>query len=126
MLICLFPSFLLAQENDLTINVALGIGEEFGITNTAVKFIKVISDSRCPESVTCIWPGEAKILLGVEFNGIYSEKEVIVSGGVSGLALTENFHLLDLSLYPYPKTPQGIAQKDYCIQFVGKRLKDGN
>jgi hypothetical protein len=36
--------------------------DSYGIT---VKFLNVTSDSRCPSDVTCIWQGEAKVLVNI-------------------------------------------------------------
>lgn len=96
----------------------LGVGEELKFDQNFVKFLKVISDSRCPRQVTCIWPGEAKVFLGIEFNGKYFEKEIVVSGMGAEFPLAENFLIKILSLEPYPETPNGITPEEYCLSFA--------
>ncbi|MCY2686637.1 hypothetical protein [Salinimicrobium sp. TH3] len=113
-----------AQEIDSTvaeqvrINTDLGVGQNFLVDETKIKFMGVISDSRCPKQVTCIWPGEAKVLLGIELNGEYFQKEVVISGGGAELALSEVLQMQITGLTPYPETAKGIAPEEYCLSFV--------
>ncbi len=113
-----------AQEKDsavveqVRINADLGVGQDFLVDKTKIKFLGVISDSRCPKQVTCIWPGEAKVLLGIELSGEYFEKEVVLSGGGAELALSEVLQMQMTGLTPYPETAKGIAPEEYCLSFV--------
>ena len=119
LLVC---SFMKAQDlghgEVVKTNIAsgeLGIGQELVMDKISVEFKKVISDSRCPEQVNCIWQGEAKVLLGITMNGTYFEKELVISGAAKQAV---HFGLLELSvpyLKPYPRTAQGISLKDYCL-----------
>lgn len=120
LMICLacLPFLLPAQEKASMISADLGIGQELLYESTAVKFIKVLSDSRCPKQVTCIWAGEARVLLGITMGGKYAEKEVVVSGSGAELALQEDLQLLVSRLKPYPETAKGIAPEEYCLEFV--------
>ena len=120
-----FPALSFAQaEKDSTmvelvkLNTDLEVGQDFLFGQAGVRFLKVVSDSRCPRQVTCIWPGEAKVLLGIEFNGEYFEKEVVVSGGGAELPLTEDFLMQVSRLRPYPQTAKGIAPEEYSLRFT--------
>lgn len=125
MLLCfLIPAFLLAQEeqNKSTKEVEkiyadLGVGELLAIGKNKVNFIRVISDSRCPKQVTCIWPGEARILIGIEKNGKYLEKELVVSGSGAEIPLGEDIVFQFTHLSPYPVSGAKIAAEDYCLSF---------
>lgn len=96
----------------------LEMGKVFQLDQNSVKFIKVISDSRCPKQVHCVWAGEAKVLLGITTNGKYFEKEVIVSGGGTVFALTEDLRMEVSHLRPYPETGAGIPAEEYCLRFA--------
>ena len=119
-LICLacLPALLTAQEKVLRIATDLEIGQEFLLEQSSVEFLKVLSDSRCPEQVTCIWPGEAKVLLGITFGGRYFEKEVVLSGSGAEFSLSENLQMIATQLRPYPKTAKGIAPEEYCLRIA--------
>ena len=133
LLICtiLLPSFLFAQvQKDsvpaevIKINTDLGVGQEFDFGQTAVSFIKVISDSRCPKQVTCIWPGEAKVLLGINWNGEYLEKEVVVSGSGAEFPLANDLLMQVSHLRPYPETTSQIAPEEYSLSFMAVLPED--
>ena len=118
-LVCL-PTFLFAQD-DLQeeaggINTSLQVEESFNLGQAGVKFLKLISDSRCPKQVTCIWQGEAKVLLGISINGEYFEKEVVISGS-GGKQFFDGLNMLFSHLRPYPETALKIAPEEYRLGF---------
>lgn len=114
----LLPVLLFAQKGSLPVSVDLEIGQAFKLKEAKVKFIRVIADSRCPKQVTCIWPGEAKVLLGITVMGEYLEREVVISGTGAEIALAEDFQILISQLIPYPETAKKIAPEDYCLSFA--------
>ena len=122
-MLCLlvFPLLLFAQdkpeEQKSRLSADLELGREFLFNQTLVKFLEVVTDSRCPRRVTCIWAGEAKVLLGIEVNGNYFEKEVVVSGGGAELGLSENLQMQISHLRPYPETGAGIPPEEYRLRF---------
>lgn len=120
----LFWSGLVAQEQDsvavevINFRGDLQLGEAFSVAKTSITFLKVISDSRCPRQVTCIWPGEAKILVGINENGKYSEKELKITGGTGAPLLNiQNLSVDALNLFPYPETAENIAPEAYNIRY---------
>ena len=44
-------------------------GETLQINDIEIKFVQVLSDSRCPKNVTCVRAGEAVVLVDVFKNG---------------------------------------------------------
>lgn len=125
--IFLFPVLLFAQEGKsrsgtevVQVVQDLGVGREFDLGKTSVSFIKVISDSRCPRKVTCIWPGEARVLLGIKMNGKYLEKELVISGGGAEIPLENELILQVIQLSPYPESGVKIAAEAYCLRLAAK------
>lgn len=102
----------------------IGIDEEIFINQASVKFLSVTSDSRCPKQVTCIWPGEAKVLLGITAMGKYLEKEVMVSGPGAEISIAEDLQLLVSHLRPYPKTGIPVAPEEYCLRIAAVAGKE--
>jgi hypothetical protein len=88
------------------------------LESASVKFLKVASDSRCRKQVTCIWPGEAKVLLGITVRGEYIEREVVVSGTGAEITIAENLQVSISHLRPYPKTARCLAPEEYCLRFA--------
>lgn len=123
----LFTSLIYAQSteksrstNELTEFEELEIGQEIRSGDTSVKFLEVISDSRCPEDVTCIWQGEAKVLLGITVDKAYFEKQISFSGGLEQALKFGNLEIIIGYLKPYPKSAKKASSKDYClgIEFI--------
>ncbi|NJW54261.1 hypothetical protein HC175_15225, partial [Salinimicrobium sp. CDJ15-91] len=81
-------------------------------------FLGVISDSRCPKEVTCIWPGEAKVLLGITKNGNYSEKEIVIREGGAEISVAKDVFVQFSQLRPYPETGVKIPADAYCMSFL--------
>lgn len=113
-----------AQEDSISnssYSSALGIGEQLRFGDKSVKFKKLISDSRCPEGVTCVWAGEAKILVEVFEKGI-SLGEIIIVAGANGPDISlDNFfeedayHFSSLQLKPYPEISKKLEASDYLL-----------
>ncbi|MGM0933558.1 MAG: hypothetical protein ACQEWD_08960 [Bacteroidota bacterium] len=98
---------------------SLAPGQTFTLEGKSLKFKKVISDSRCPEGTTCIWAGEAKVLVEIFENGKLLEERVISLGASRNLPsdlLGGNiFNISALRLSPYPEIPGKIAASDYSL-----------
>lgn len=115
-----------AQESDTVVNYnsLLRAGELFSFENKSIQFKKVISDSRCPKDVTCIWAGEAKVLVSVWENG-KEVKEVIVTLNAThapsdfkfNFSDSEDIYILNsMDLYPYPDSSRKIGEAEYCLK----------
>ncbi|SOC79525.1 hypothetical protein SAMN06296241_1050 [Salinimicrobium sediminis] len=115
----IFPVLLTAQEKPEVKNISadLGIGQHLSFGKISVDFLGIISDSRCPKDVTCIWPGEAKVLLGITENGKYFEKEVVIRGGGAEISVANDVLMQFSQLRPYPKTGVKIPADAYCMSF---------
>lgn len=110
-----------AQENSAVFAKIL-FGESLTIEDVSIKFIDVISDSRCPKNVQCIWAGEAKILVAISKAGQFIEKkEIIFSGATINekdhlLYTSKDLRILALGIKPYPETPDKISNAGYNLE----------
>jgi hypothetical protein len=77
-------------EFTLTRQTATVAGEDLSI-----KFVEVVSDSRCPKGATCIWAGEASCLVELTSGGATVEKVLTQSGAASPAA--DEFGVYELS-----------------------------
>ncbi len=119
----------MAQDTQKPVGVniyssSLQKGELLNFGGKSVKFLEVISDSRCPKGVTCIWEGEAKLLLGVFEDGKLL-KEMIVSHSASNIPYdiplnisVEGiaYSISGLELFPYPTTKDEIPEGEYFLK----------
>ncbi|MFV8368756.1 hypothetical protein [Flavobacterium sp. LB2R40] len=85
----------------------------------------VVSDSRCPKGVTCIWAGEVSVIISVYKNSklvedhtmVFSMKNVDANKQWFAKYLPEKHkNIKNFSVLPYPKEGVKIDPKDYHIQ----------
>lgn len=85
----------------------------------SVNFKKVISDSRCPRNVSCVWAGEAKVLVEILENGKLLEEKILVIDSANNLlnSSDEDYHynVLGMDLRPYPTVKAKGIQPDYTL-----------
>ncbi len=111
--------------------VEAGLGEEFTLSigqsaripseNLVIKFIEVISDSRCPQGATCIWAGEASSLLKI--TSAQSTFEIVLTQ--SGFPQSETSfadYKITFFLQPYPELGKKISEKEYRINLTVTKI----
>ena len=94
-------------------------GDSMIFGNKTLKFKEVISDSRCPVDVTCVWAGELRILAEVYEGNKKVESFELVSNTPFkfnyGDYLNMQFNMMSVS--PAPKVNRKLTLKDYRINF---------
>ncbi|MBT8296518.1 MAG: hypothetical protein KJO51_08885 [Gramella sp.] len=110
----------------ITHSKVLCVGDGLQVGNKTLKFNKVISDSRCPIKVTCIWAGEVKILIEFYENGEF-KGDKIVSGANTSIAEYFNVGVVDISGFavtPYPELNYKISPEEYSLYLkVSEKLE---
>ena len=86
---------------------------------------EVLTDSRCPEGVTCVWAGEVSVIVSVYKDSVFVEdKELVFSTNNYTANLNWITPYLDesrsrvnsLTIAPYPKVGKVIKPKDYYLE----------
>jgi hypothetical protein len=119
-LVFLFISTLgFSQEQPIDVPMILAkvpLGKTVQFKNASVKFIKVLEDSRCPKDVTCVWAGQAKLLVEVTEKGKSTKEMELLFGGSSKnvLCSEEGYQLTGMSLSPYPVSDDN-GVRDYVL-----------
>lgn len=117
-----------AQEQDsipVTSVVKVDLTQKVTLDDVVdVEFVKVVSDSRCPKNVQCIWAGEAKVVVKLYRNGKF-EKEVqfTISPNAIEKTVLEMFssteiQIKGINLLPYPDASIEASLKDYYLEFT--------
>lgn len=76
-----------------------------------LKFIRVVSDSRCPEGVQCFWAGA----ISVE---ILLDKSVsMVIPSMDNPTIYKGYKIVVTNAMPYPKSGISIKERDYKVEF---------
>ncbi|MDC7995093.1 hypothetical protein [Altibacter sp. HG106] len=93
------------------IAIKIPLGNTTTIQGISLTFLEVLEDSRCPEDVTCVWAGRARVLVRVQEGENPSETKELIFGALQGdesrdltLFSKENLTVMGLQLLPYPKT----------------------
>ncbi|MBM3157569.1 MAG: hypothetical protein FJ004_09855 [Chloroflexi bacterium] len=126
LLLCL-PLFTSCGCESEEINAALGQEFSLSMGQTAViegeelelKFLEVISDSRCPQNVVCVWQGQASCL--VEITYLESLHRVtLTQPGLTSEPSDIDFkeYNIRFNLTPYPEAGKEIKEDDYRLQLV--------
>jgi hypothetical protein len=89
-----------STDGGYTIPLNQCITQIFGTDVVQVCFDEVISDSRCPRKVQCIWAGEATVQLTVSVNG--SPSTIQLSTMSPSSAVVDGFRIDFIDLIPYP------------------------
>ena len=116
-----FSSVINAQEPAVKIySSVLQEGEFFSLEEVSIVFKEVISDSRCPKQVTCIWAGEAKVLLEIYKNGKFLEKRIISSEGGNSIQQFSAggilYNISGIQLLPYPEVHSQKIKPEYTLR----------
>lgn len=98
------------------VKLMLGAMADFG--ETQIKFKKVLTDSRCPKDVQCVWAGEAKVVVDIYKGGqLEATKELKFAAinSILDIVETEFLGIKALRLQPYPNTSIPKNKKDYYL-----------
>ena len=122
--IVLFFCFTSINSQETEINTVLvKLGETVEQNGITIKFDDVITDSRCPKGVTCVWAGEVVVLVTIYNDGKKSEQKKLTLSPTSQLQdLTGNLYITDalkltaFNVFPYPDTKAKIDKKEYGLK----------
>ncbi|TDN87325.1 hypothetical protein DET49_11215 [Salegentibacter sp. 24] len=127
----LFITYASAQNEyeELVYYGETSLGEMFNFGGNEIRFKEVIVDSRCPTNVTCIWTGEAKILVEIYKNEGLIKEEIISTRSQKFFSISKlfqgDFSLTILWLLPYPKASKKIKPSDYQLRFkITQKVKN--
>lgn len=84
----------------------------------SIRFVEVVSDSRCPKGATCIWAGEASCLIEVTSSGSTFSKVLTQPGAAS--PATDEFadYGVTFDLLPYPEMGKVVKHDDYTLRMT--------
>jgi len=105
-------------------NFDLKVGETAAVAGSPLKigFKTVAEDSRCPEDVTCVWAGNAKIILSIT-NGGRRATTITLNSGLNPKHLTfQGYDIKLAEVKPPRNTHTKISQSDYVITLVVTKI----
>ncbi|WP_452220542.1 hypothetical protein [Lacinutrix salivirga] len=101
----------------------LEFGKSITVNAVELKFVKVVTDSRCPKNVQCVWAGEVEVLVDVFEDGKKTEQKVLKIPNampstkmLGNLFSSEGLKITGLNVYPYPIHGVEKKNEEYYIQ----------
>jgi hypothetical protein len=82
-----------------------------------IRFIEIVSDSRCPKGAQCIWAGEVSALIEIEYEG-QKKTMVLTQSGDSDTTSEFMDYTIAFSVEPYPELNTTIKDADYRLHLV--------
>lgn len=102
-------------------DLAFGATRHIDELGLALSFTKLISESRCPIGVTCIWEGNADIELAVTIDDSLKQTLVFDTKSVPGHDIN-GLHIELVELHPWPTENDPNRATDYrAVIRVSKR-----
>ncbi|OGO19633.1 MAG: hypothetical protein A2Z15_06445 [Chloroflexi bacterium RBG_16_50_11] len=100
----------LGQEFTLPVGQTAVIDSE----DLTLKFVEVTADSRCAKGVVCVWAGEAKCRVQINYKGALADMDLTQPGGDVAQDYFIQFKF-SFKLEPYPESGKQIAGSDYKL-----------
>jgi hypothetical protein len=91
-----------------------------------VTLSRVAEDSRCPEGVTCVWAGNAKVVLRLSKGRRRASTLTLNTGMDPKQAAFRGYEVKLVKLDPYPKEKRRIRRRDYVATLVVSRKETIN
>src|SRR5262249_45399476 len=104
----------LSQEFDLKVNQEAMIEGE----GLAVKFVSVLEDGRCPEDVTCVWAGNAKIKVRLSKQNLEPCAVDLKTTVKPKISSYSNYEINLVALKPSRKSDKDIQQDQYIATLI--------
>lgn len=107
---------------ELNTSFQLEIGEQALIQSEDMRIllVNVTEDSRCPSNVTCIWEGQAAVMIYISQGGHrVGNFKLIERSGYENLSVTnfDGYSIELIGVEPYPKSTQRIELSEYTAVF---------
>ena len=81
-------------------------------TDLELRVIEIVSDSRCPRDVTCVWAGEVRLRLSVRSGNTPAHEHEVIAGD----SVTVDAYLITIEkIDPEAVENQKIAPRDYRV-----------
>ncbi len=106
-----------AAEVGLNKQFTLSPGQSATITGEglSIKFVELLSDSRCPKGATCVWAGEASCSVEITKSQSKFSKVLTQPGTTSPAETTFTNYDISFDLQPYPELDKQTDKSDYRL-----------
>ncbi len=107
-------------STDVNEEFFIGPGQKAEIRESGLEitFNRVIEDSRCPIGVECVWAGNGKVEIAIQFSGEKPLVQELNTNLEPGEIKAGEYKIRLLELQPYPEKDQEILPQNYTIKLI--------
>lgn len=101
-------------RSDLPATLVLepGVAVPVAGTDLELRLIEIVSDSRCPRDVTCVWAGEVQVRLSVRSGNTPAREHEVIAGN----SVTVGAYQIGVAkVEPEPVENQKISPREYRV-----------
>ena len=109
----------------------LSVNDIFEFENYEIRFVDVLSDSRCPKMAMCIVAGEAIVFLEIVKNNkklttktLQFTPSLFLPNNKGNIFNSEFIKITGVELYPHPISDNNISKSDYKLKLIFEELLD--
>lgn len=128
----IFTTFAFAQKAPADNLRYLAITQDACVNKKGYRLLlkEIVSDSRCPEGLTCVWAGEIQVVVSLFKDSKFVENQTLT---ISSKHVEENKewfskylpsgkrNVKSIAVLPYPKEGTPVNRKEYYIKIGYKK-----
>ena len=111
----------IAAEPGVAFSLPVGKTAVINGSGTRIRFDAVRNDSRCPADVTCIWAGDAEVVVTISRNGSPDDTRILSFIPPKNETTSGELRIRLADLAPVPRQSDGNAPRAYVAQLVVNR-----
>jgi hypothetical protein len=111
----------IAAEPGVVFSLPVGKTAVINGSGTRIRFDEVRNDSRCPADVTCVWAGDAEVVVTISRNGSPDETRILSFIPPKNETTSGDLRIRLADLAPVPRQSDGNAPRAYVVQLVVNR-----
>ena len=112
----------IAAEPGVAFSLPVGKTAVINGSGTRIRFDEVRNDSRCPVDVTCVWAGDAEVVVTISRNGSPDDTRILSFAPPKNETTSGDLRIRLADLAPVPRQSDGNAPRAYVVQLVVNRI----
>ncbi|HEX9130183.1 MAG TPA: hypothetical protein VF850_13565 [Gemmatimonadaceae bacterium] len=112
----------IAAEPGVAFSLPIGKTAVINGSGTRLTFNEVRNDSRCPADVTCVWAGDAEVVVTISRNGSPDDTRILSFIPPNNQTTSGDLRIRLADLAPVPRQSDGNAPRAYVVQLVVNRI----
>jgi hypothetical protein len=112
----------IAAEPGVAFSLPVGKTAVINGSGTRITFNEVRNDSRCPADVTCVWAGDAEVVVTISRTGSPDDTRILGFIPPNNETTSGDLRIRLADLAPVPRQSDGNAPRPYVVQLVVNRI----